>query len=364
MEPLSVFLVAPAGLEPQLLQEAREIGVPGPKQVAGGVECQGGWEAVRRANLRSRIASRVLARIARFDARGFPALIAGLRAVPWGGVLGEGAPVRVEASAVKSRAAHGGAVARHGREALARAGMRLVDDGGFRVLIRVERDLCTVSLDTSGAPLHQRGAKQAVNAAPLRETLAAGFLRAAGFAGDRQVFDPMCGSGTFVLEAAAMACGQLAGAARGFAFADLPSHDPQRWAALLEAGQGAETALRFTGADRSGPTVAAAMSNAERAGLSAVCSFAQGEVADAIPPDGPPGLVITNPPYGQRLGGAKIGGLYAQFGAVMAERFTGWRVALVTNEERLARATGLQWDAPGPFVDHGGIKIRLWQAQL
>lgn len=362
MEPLSVFLTAPAGLEPQLLDEAREIGVPGPKQVPGGVECQGGWEAVRRANLRARIASRVLARIARFPARGYPAVIAGLREVPWNTWLGPARAVRVEASSRGSRADHGGAIARHCIEALRRVGHR-EDPEGLRLLVRVERDICTVSIDTSGAPLHRRGAKQAINAAPLRETLAAGFLRAAGFDGQQPVFDPMCGSGTFVLEAASIARGLLPGTGRSFAFMDLPSHDPDRWTAL-QASAPRDVALRFKGADRSGPVCEAASENAARAGLADLCTFAQGELADAVPPRGPAGVVITNPPYGQRLGGKGVGGVYAQFGQVMQAQFAGWRVALITPDERLARATGLPWDAPGPFVDHGGTKIRLWQAQL
>lgn len=363
-EPLSVFLVAPPGLEPQLLAEARAIGLPGPKAVPGGVECGGGWEAVRRANLRSRIAARVLARIARFPARGFPALQAGLRGLDWAAHLPADRPVRVEGAATRSRAAHGGAVGGHAARALARAGLDVEAEASLRVLARLDRDVCTVSIDTSGAPLHQRGHKQAVNRAPLRETLAAGLLRACGYDGTGPVLDPMCGSGTIPIEAAEIAAGLPPGRARAFAFEDLPSHDPDRWAEL-RAGppRPPAAAVLFHGSDRDAGAVAMAAANADRAGVGALCRFRQAAISDAAP-EGPPGLVLTNPPYGVRVGQGRPHGLYAAFGRVMRDRFAGWRVALVTTEADLAHATGLPWDPPGPAIDHGGRKIRLWQAQL
>ncbi|WP_043919175.1 THUMP domain-containing class I SAM-dependent RNA methyltransferase [Jannaschia aquimarina] len=360
MEPLSVFLAAPAGLEPQLLDEAREIGLKGPKAVSGGVECDGGWEAVRRANLRSRIASRVLARIARFDARGFPALIAGFRAIDWSAWLPAGVGVTVDATSVRSRASHGGAVARHLGEALARSGTEAGDD--FRILARLERDICTISLDTSGEPLHRRGYKQRVNRAPLRETLAAGFLRAAGYRAGEPLLDPMCGSGTFVIEAAEIARGLRPGRMRGFAFERLPSHDAGRWDALRAMDAVNLSILKCHGSDRDAGAVQIAKENAASAGMS--CSFECRSISDVVPPEGAAGLVITNPPYGTRIGDRRLEPLYGTFGRIMRERFGGWRIAMVTSEDGLARATGLDWDAPGPYVDHGGLKVRLWQTAL
>jgi putative N6-adenine-specific DNA methylase len=229
------------------------------------------------------------------------------------------------------------------------------------VRARIDDDLCTISVDTSGAPLHRRGHKQEVNAAPMRETLAALFLRAAGYRGGEPVIDPMCGSGTFVIEAAEIAAGLAPGRSRSFAFERLAGFDAAAWAALREAApQG--TALRFHGSDRDAGAVAMSRANAARAGVAGIASFAQEPVSALEPPAGPAGLVIVNPPYGARLGdAAALRPLYAAFGETMRARFRGWRVAMVTTDPALARAAGLPFGAPGPVVPHGGLKVRLWQ---
>ena len=104
--------------------------------------------------------------------------------------------------------------------------------------------------------------------------------------------------------------------------------------------------------------------NAERAGVGTLCQFRQATISDARPPEGEPGLILVNPPYGGRVGDGRLHGLYGAFGRAMAERFAGWRVALVTPHDELARAADLPWHPPGPPVHHGGIKVRLWQATL
>ena len=141
-------------------------------------------------------------------------------------------PVRVEATCRKSRIYHAKAAAQRVEGALEAAGVVLSADAILTVKLRIEDDLATISLDTSGVSLHKRGLKPQVNKAPMRETLAALFLRAAGFDGSMPVFDPMCGSGTFVLEAAELALGLQSGRAREFAFQDFASFDPGAFASL------------------------------------------------------------------------------------------------------------------------------------
>ena len=235
------------------------------------------------------------------------------------------------------------------------------DDAPVTLKIRIEDDLCTISLDTSGESLHKRGHKQAVGKAPMRETMAAMFLRECGFDGREPVLDPMCGSGTFVIEAAEIAAGLAPGRLRGFAFEQLPGFGPQAWAAL-RTGAATTPALTFYGRDRDPGAIRMSHENAERAGVGGWTDFQACAFADLTRPEGPPGLVMINPPYGARIGNkGPLFGLHAAMGEVLRSRFRGWRVGLVTSEPQLARATGLPFRDPGPYVAHGGLKIRLFQ---
>ena len=366
-EPFEIFLAAPPGLEPLLRDEAAALGYPAPAAVPGGVTFAGGWPEVWRANLHLRGASRVLARIASFRALHLAQLDKRARKVPWPAILPPGTPVRLDVTTRASRIYHAGAARERIARALADAiGVPPTEDGSDAITlkVRIDDDLCAISLDTSGEPLHRRGHKQEVNAAPLRETLAALLLRAAGFAGAEPVLDPMCGSGTFPIEAAEIAAGFAPGRTRAFAFERLVPFDPAAWAALkvgAEAGA-TPTPLRFHGADRDAGAIAMSHANAARAGVSHLTTFALSPVSALARPDGPPGLVIANPPWGSRLGDAKeLRPLYAALGETMRARFRGWRVAVLTTDPALAQATGLPFAPPGPVVPHGGLKVRLWQ---
>ncbi len=362
MEKLEIFLVTAPGLEEVAAAEAREQGFAKARVVPGGVECRGAWPEVWRANLVLRIPGRVLVRLARFRAMSFKALEAGLDAVDWAAVLAPGQAVRAEAATKHSKLYHAGAVKQRLEQALFRAGA-VVDPDGLRVLLRIEENTCVVSVDSSGEALHRRGFKEAVNAAPMRETMAAGFLRAAGYAGREPVLDPMCGSGTFCIEAAEIAAGLAPGRGRAFAFEGFPGFDAEAFANLRGRAPVARGEGPIMGSDRDAGAVRMSRENAARAGVD--CLFTEAPVSALERPDCVPGLVICNPPYGARIGDRKpLFGLYASFGNVMKARFGGWRVAMVTSDEKLARSTGLPWDAPGPHVAHGGLKVRLWLAEL
>lgn len=331
--------------------------------VAGGVETQGGWPDVWRANLALRCTTRVLVRVGEFRAMHLAQLDKRARKFPWGDVLRPDTPVRVEATSRKSRIYHAGAAAQRIERAIREElGAPIDKDAAITVKLRIEDDLAVISLDSSGESLHKRGHKVAVAKAPMRETMAAAFLRECGYDGQEPVFDPMCGSGTFVTEAAEIACGLLPGRDRRFAFESFASFDANAWQAMKAAAQPTTPRQRFTGSDRDQGAVRMSVANAERAGVGPCCDFTQGQVADAVPPDGPPGLVIINPPYGARIGNkGPLFGLHATMGEVLRSRFSGWRVGIVTSEPALARATGLPFREPGPYVAHGGIKVRLYQ---
>lgn len=363
---MEIFLVCAPGLEAVLAEEARALGFAAPEALPGGVRIRGGWPEVWRANLELRGAGRVLARIASFRALHLAQLDRRARRVDWAALLPPGIALRVEASCSQSRIYHAGAAAeRIGRALVETAGVRLAAatdaEEALRVMARIDDDLCTLSLDTSGAPLHRRGHKVAVGKAPLRETLAALFLRACGYAGTEPVVDPMCGSGTFVLEAAEIAAGLAPGRDRRFAFEALASFDPAAWDRMRAPGPARPLPFRCLGSDRDSGVVQMAAENAARAGVADLVTFARLAVSDAVPPEGPPGLVMVNPPYGARIGERPmLHGLYGALGKVLRERFQGWRVGLVTSDGGLARATGLAL-AAGPPVAHGGLKVRLYQ---
>lgn len=366
-KPFDILLTCPPGLEPALADEVRAVGLSTPAIVPGGVQIVGHWTAIFRANLWLRGASRVLIRISAFRAMNVGQLEARAAKVDWAALIGPTRPVRVEAVCKGSRLHHGGLVAGRISDAIATGtGAPIADsaEGALRVFARVEDNLVTLSLDTSGELLHRRGHKQFTGKAPLRETLAALLLRQAGYRGDSPVLDPMCGSGTVPIEAAEIALGLAPGRARRFAFEDLRGFDADRWhQALADQPEAAQTDLRFDGFDRDAGAVAGAQGNVTRAGLQDVVRISEGALSALQPPaEDRPGLVFLNPPYGGRIGkpGA-LRPLYGSIGKVLTERFSGWRIAMITTDANLAQSTRLPFDAPSAPIPHGGLKIKLWQ---
>lgn len=367
IDTFEIFLTAAPGLEAALLAEVREAGFAAAKSVPGGVTVQGDWREVWRANLCLRGAARVLARIGEFRAFHLAQLDKRARKFPWGEVLRKDVPVKVEVTTnKKSKIYHAGAAAQRVEKALVESfGATLSKEAALTLKLRIDDNMCQFSVDTSGEGLHKRGHKSAVGKAPMRENLAALFLRDCGFDGREPVVDPMCGSGTFVIEAAEIALGLVPGRSRSFAFEQMASFDAEAYAALkaeLTPQEVDASALHFYGSDRNAGAVEMATANAERAGVAAITQFSHHAVSDLMPPDGPAGLVIVNPPYGARIGNKKLlFALYGALGKTLMERFSGWRVGIVTSETGLAKATGLPLLPLGAPVAHGGLKIRLFK---
>jgi putative N6-adenine-specific DNA methylase len=360
-----IFLMATPGLEPELCAEVAARGFRAPKQMVGGVIITGSWRDVWRANLELRGCGRVLARIGSFRALHLAQLDRRARKFPWGEYLRKTVPVHVEASCARSRIYHSEAAAqRIGRAISEELGAPVSAEAGLIIKARIEDDLCTLSIDTSGEALHKRGYKQGIGKAPMRETMAALFLRACGFNGAEPVLDPMCGSGTFVIEAAEITAGLDPGRDRRFAFEDLVSFDAAQWQALRQKTSTTRPALTFWGSDRDAGAIRMAEENANRGGVSAFTRFSCQPISVLSPPEGPAGLVIVNPPYGTRIGDKRpLFALYGALGEVLRTRFSGWRVGIITTEAVLARATGLPFLPPGPSVLHGGLKIRIYRTE-
>jgi putative N6-adenine-specific DNA methylase len=305
----------------------------------------------------------VLARIGSFRCAHLAQLDKRARKFPWGETLHKNVAVRVEASCTRSRIYHAGAAAQRIATAIREEwGAPISADADICVKARINDDLCTLSVDTSGDSLHKRGHKEAIAKAPIRETLAANFLRQCGYAGAEPVLDPMCGSGTFPIEAAEMACGLAPGRTRSFAFEQLATFNPRHWQEMKSAMTSKSTQFRSFGSDRDTGAIRMAKANAERAGVSAYTEFAARSISDITPPPGPPGLVIINPPYGARIGDKKpLFDLYSTMGRVLLGRFSGWRVGVITTDAALARTTQLPFRPQGKPVLHGGLRVYLFQ---
>ncbi|WP_404369724.1 class I SAM-dependent RNA methyltransferase [Corallococcus coralloides] len=363
----TVYVSTLPGLEPALEAEARELGLSF-RRAEGGIECEGPPGLHQTANLRLRTASRVLLRLGTFTAPTADALVQGLRALPLAGVWDGKAPLRLSVTLHRSVAPEPAVVLESAAVAwdpceVTVAG-HLDEEGGgpgLTLLVRGEGARWTVSVDTSGAPLYQRGYRQEVGRAPLRETLASGILRLAGYAGDVPLVDPMCGSGTFLVEGAWLSQRRAPGLLRTFAFQSFPSYDQEAWArrrAEAEAEGLAEPRAPMRGYDLNAGALGTARRNARRAGVTLTLERHDLRTLKA-PPD-VPGLVVANPPYGKRVGEVEdLPDLYRALGATLNGAFRDWRKALIVPEEpRLVAALGLK-GARQLDVKNGGLRCLL-----
>ncbi len=361
-----IFMTGTPGLESALLAEAQANGFADARRIPGGVTFNGGWEDVWRANLTMRGATRILVRIGSFMAFHLAQLDKRAKKFPWAEMLRPDIPLRVEVvTSRKSKIYHAGAATQRIEDGLKANGYQINPDAPIAIKARIDDNRVTISIDTSGESLHKRGHKEAVGKAPMRETLAALMLRECGYDGREPVLDPMCGSGTFVIEAAEIAAGLLPGRTRRFAFEQLASFDADAWNDMRQMRVDApRPAAHFHGSDRDAGAVRMATANAERAGVGDLITFANLSATDLQRPDGPPGLIICNPPYGGRIGNQKmLYGIYAGLGETLKSRFAGWRVGLVTSEAGLAKATGLPFKPKGAPIPHGGLKVWLFQSE-
>jgi putative N6-adenine-specific DNA methylase len=362
-----VYVSTLPGLEPALEAEVSALGWK-PRPVDGGVEVEGAAGLHQEANLRLRTASRVLLRLGTFRAGDSDTLAERLGAMELSHVWDGRTPPKLSVSLHRSRVpgadvVFSAAAYAWGLPSLEEAGALDEEGGGagLTLLVRVEGDTFTVSADTSGEPLHRRGYRQEVSRAPLRETLAAGILRLAGYEGTEPLVDPMCGSGTFLVEGAWMSMQRAPGLLRAFAFESFPGFDAAAWAERkrrveAEALSAPRTALH--GYDINAGSLGTARRNARRAGVT--LALERQDVRTLTAPAGGPGLVVANPPYGKRVGEAEdLPGLYRALGATLRRGFSGWRAAVILPDDAaLVKALDLPGARSLP-VRNGGLRCRL-----
>ncbi len=362
-----LFAVCAPGLEPFTADELRALGAEDLRPEPGGVAFRGGPQVLYRANLMLRTATRVLLRLGEFHARDFEQLRRRASRLGFEGCIAPERAVRISVTCSRSRLRHTGAVAERVHQAIAdRLGAEVPvagpeDSGHQLVLVRLVHDRCVVSLDASGALLHQRGWRKAGGKAPLRETLAAALLLAAGWDGASPLADPFCGSGTIPIEAALLARRLAPGRGRRFGFMAWPGFDAALWSRVCaEAEAGAlATAPPIRAGDRDAGAIETARANAEAAGVGMDIEFEPRAISDFEPPPGT-GWIVCNPPYGVRLrGGGDLRDLYASLGAVLRRRCPGWRVTLLCADPRLLRASDLPLE-PRASWRNGGLKVEVF----
>src|SRR5580698_11305129 len=375
---LPLIASCPRGLADLLVKELESLGARNIRERATGVTCQGTLECAYRVCLGSRTANRLFLEIASFTAANADEFYAEARRVDWTAHLGPQATLACDFSGQHPQITHTHFGALKLKDAIC-DGLRAW--AGYRPDIQRERpavrvhahangEQVTVSIDLSGESLHRRGYRGEAGDAPLKENVAAGILLRAGWpqlaAEGAGFLDPMCGSGTLVIEAALIAAGRAPGLGRDyFGFSGWRGHDPLRWAQVLADARAQVRTVPpdhqpLRGVDRDASSIRAAADNAQRAGIAPWVHFSTGLLAQSQPlPGQTVGLLATNPPYGVRmedLAGARVA--HRELGIVLREHFQGWHAAVFTGTPELglelgirARRTHTMWN--------GAIECRL-----
>lgn len=368
------FAPCPRGLEPVLALELERLGGREIATSQGGVAFQGDFALVYHCNLQSRIASRILWQVGRFRYRTENDVYARVKAIDWASYFTADRTIKVNVAATGSPLKSLDFITLRIKDALCD---RFRDDLGRRPSVETktpdvrihaffDADWVSVYLDTSGDPLFKRGLRVVAGEAPVRENLAAGILHLAGWTPGQALLDSMCGGGTFLLEAAEIALDRAPGARRAFAFECLARFDAGAWTALRDAALGRErndVSAPIHGSDLYGDVLKLARENLRRAGLEHAVSLKQANVLEVSPP-AHHGILVTNPPYGVRLGDAsELEAFYPKLGDALKRRFAGWRACIFTGDMRLPKLIGLKPRRRTPLYN-GALECRLYEFEL
>lgn len=371
---MDYFAPCPRGLEGVLAEELKRLGAVPVGSVDGGVAFAGEMPLCYAANLESRVASRVLWRVGEAAYRSDKDIYAAARGLPWTRWFDVERSIRVNLSAVRSPLKSldfatlriKDAVCDAFREACGRRPDVDTAHPDVRVHAFLTRSQVSFYLDTSGESLFKRGWRAAAGEAPLRENLAAGIVRLSGWQPGTPFLDPMCGSGTLLVEAAMIALDIAPGLTRAFGFEKLTSFDAKAWQAVR--GRAAERAqppraLSIYGSDKSGAALDLARRNLEAAGLAGAIALKQVDVLESNPPaEG--GVIIMNPPYGERLGDRdSLASFYPRLGDVLKKRYPGWNAYMLSTDMRLPSLIGLKATRRTPLYN-GALECRLFEFKL
>lgn len=370
--PEAFFAPCPRGLEALLGAELASLGARETRETPGGVAFSGDWRLCYRANLHSRLASRVLWRVAQFRYRDEADVYEAAREPYWPALFALERTIRVNVTAQKSplkslefvtlrikdavcdrfREACGGA-----RPSVERARPEV------RVHAFLEAGRGALYLDTSGEPLFKRGWRTHALQAPLRENLAAGIVLLTGWKPEEPLLDPMCGSGTLLVEAAAIGLGAAPGSGRSFGFEKLKVFDRPLWEAIRRERRASRKSLRLFGSDSDPRAIEAAKKNLASAGFGALVRLERADILTRTAP-APEGAMVANPPYGERTGSQTgLGEFYPRLGDALKKNFAGWRCHFFTADRRMEKLIGLSPSRRVPLFN-GALECRLYEFRI
>ena len=381
---MQFFASCPKSLEELLAAELTALGAITVKLTIAGVHFEGELELAYRACLWSRLASRILVPLLKVEEVSADKLYAEVHALPWDEHVAANGTIAIDAHGINDSLRNTQFTQQRVKDAIVD---RLRDVSGerpnvdtytpdLRVHVFVRGSTVQVSLDLSGSPLHQRGYRRNTGVAPLKENLAAAMLIRAGWpeiaANGGALVDPMCGSATLLIEGALMATDVAPGLLRThFGFLRWRGHQAQLWQRLLDeaeqraaSGRKADSA-RYFGSDRDGAVLAAAKQNAQQAGVAGFFTLRHHELEKTAKPSGyTNGLVITNPPYGERMEDNRAAApTYVAFGDLLKREFGGWRAAMITSDDSLAHAIGLRADKRYSLFN-GALECTLYRVEV
>ena len=354
----SYFIPTAKGLAPLLEVELKDLGIENTKQIAGGVSFDGSLEQGYQVCLWSRFASRVLLKLSEFKVIDPMDLYLGCSNIPWESHFDVDKTFSIDFSGSNDEIRNTQFGALKIKDAIVDRFRKKFDerpnvekrDADIRFNGRLYKDKASIYLDLSGSPLHLRGYRTIAGEAPLRETLAAGIIKRSGWKGEA-LLDPMCGSGTLVIEAAMMSLNIAPGTLREkFGFEQWKQHDAETWRTLKTSAQVYskravnDCDARFYASDLSKDMISIARQNAQRAGVAELIEFSVQDAKKVMPPEElSTGMVISNPPYGERLGGfSDTITLYTELGHHFKEAFAGWNLSMFAMDTELLSCLGMR----------------------
>jgi 23S rRNA (guanine2445-N2)-methyltransferase / 23S rRNA (guanine2069-N7)-methyltransferase len=372
-------ITCPLGLENVLEKELHDEGLTQTRFGEGQVKLTTDLEGMYKACLWSRVATRVMLPIANFKIDSADELYDGVKAIKWSDHMSASDTIAIDCHGTNHHIRNTQFGAVRAKDAIADYFVELSgerpnvqkEQPDVRIALRIKREVVTVSIDLSGESMHRRGYRQQGSMAPLKENLAAGLLMRAGWGRDcglTQLIDPMCGSATFLVEAAMMSLDIAPGLGRQYwGFKGWKQHDHRMWQQLMDFAKNrkkdpAELGLRFQGTDRDQRAIAAARESIKRAGMVGLIDVAMTPFQEHEFDINPelPGLVITNPPYGERMGDEMaLIALYRQLGEWVVSHVRGWQFMMLTSNDHLARQIPVRPEKSTRVIN-GGIECRAY----